>query len=77
MSYLPDSGFALLSVATRNDYGIVDAIFSYEVLNTATPIVIALIGFGWVMYALERRGNPKQFSTQSAGVCACVLHARV
>lgn len=69
--YLPKSGFAIFSVAGRGKANLVDAIISYQVLNAATPVIIAIIGFGWVMYAVERRMNP-DFSTPSAGVCACV-----
>ena len=66
--YLPKSGFALFSVATRGKTDLVDAILSYQVLNAATPVLIAIVGFGWVMYFLERRLNGDQFDTPSAGV---------
>jgi hypothetical protein len=68
---MPASGFALFSRATRGSARLVDAILSYQVLNVATPVVIAIVAFGWVMWVLERRANPKQFNGQHSGVCAC------
>ena len=44
------------------------AILSVDVLNAATPIVIAVIAFGWLIYARECRDNNKQFHAQHAGV---------
>jgi len=55
---------------------LVTAILSIEVLNAATPIVIAIISFGWIMYAIECRDNNNQFHAQHAGVYfACVSMA--
>ncbi len=68
--YQPASGFALFSRATTGRTDLVDAILSYEVLNAATPVLIAIISFGWVMWLLERHVNPKQFNGQHSGVCA-------
>jgi Ion channel len=34
------------------------AVFSVQVLNTATPIVVAIVGFGSVIWLLERRRSP-------------------
>jgi hypothetical protein len=74
--YLPASGFALFSRATKGRTDLVDAILSYEVLNAATPVLIAIISFGWLIWALERHANPQQFNAQHSGVCACA-RARV
>jgi hypothetical protein len=71
--YQPASGFALFSRATKGRTDLVDAILSYEVLNAATPVLIAIISFGWVMWLLERHANPKQFNGQHSGVCALRL----
>jgi hypothetical protein len=49
----------------------VDASLSHQVLNAATPVLIAIVTFGWVMWLLERRANPRQFNGQHSGVCAC------
>ena len=68
LPYLPKSGFALLSLAKRGNVDLLDAILSYQVLNAATPVLIAVVGFGWAMYAVERRLNGEQFETPSAGV---------
>ena len=68
LSYLPASGFALLSLTQGADTSLVRAILSFDVLNAATPVFIALVGFGWLMYAVERKENPKQFHSQHAGV---------
>ena len=68
--YLPRSGFALFSLATRGKADLVHAIVSYQVLNAATPVIVAIVGFGWVIYALECRFNDEQFTTPSAGICA-------
>jgi hypothetical protein len=70
LPYLPRSGFALFSLATRGKANLVDAIISYQVLNAATPVIVAIVGFGWVIYALECRLNGEQFATPSAGICA-------
>jgi hypothetical protein len=72
VSYMPASGFALFSRASRGSALLVDAILSYQVLNAATPVLIAIVTFGWVMWLLERRANPRQFNGQHSGVCACV-----
>lgn len=66
--HLPANGFALLSKPKRSDISLVTAIISVDVLNAATPIVIAIICFGWAMYAVECRDNKKQFHSQHAGV---------
>jgi hypothetical protein len=71
VSYMPASGFALFSRASRGSALLVDAILSYQVLNAATPVLIAIVTFGWVMWLLERRANPRQFNGQHSGVCAC------
>lgn len=55
-------------MAKTKGVSLVDAILSADVLNAATPIVISIIGFGWVMYAIEGRENNKQFHSQHAGV---------
>ena len=68
LSYLPQSGFALFSLTQAADASLIGAILSYDVLNAATPVFIALVGFGWLMYLVERRDNPKQFHSQHAGV---------
>lgn len=68
LSYLPASGFALFSQAQAAQTSLVRAILSYEVLNAATPVFIALVSFGWVMVLVERKANPKQFKSQLAGV---------
>jgi hypothetical protein len=68
LPYLPKSGFALFSLATRGNVDLVSAILSYQVLNAATPVLIAVVVFGWAMYAVERRLNGEQFETPSAGV---------
>ena len=73
LPYLPRSGFALFSLATRGKADLVHAIVSYQVLNAATPVVVAIVGFGWVIYALECRLNNEQFATPSAGICASVI----
>ena len=70
LPYLPRSGFALFSLATRGKADLVHAIVSYQVLNAATPVIVAIVGFGWVIYALECRFNDEQFTTPSAGICA-------
>jgi hypothetical protein len=75
ISYLPKSGFAIFSLATRGKVLLADAILSMGVLNASTPVLIAIVGFGWVMWLLERRLNKDQFPTPSAGVCACCSNA--
>ena len=72
LPYLPRSGFALFSLATRGKADLVSAIVSYAVVNAATPVIVAIVGFGWVIYALECRLNNEQFATPSAGVCAFI-----
>ena len=47
---------------------LVTAILSIDVLNAATPIVIAVVAFGWLMYLVERRDNNAQFHAQHSGV---------
>lgn len=66
--HLPASGFALLSIARRGDFPLVGAIVSVEVLNVATPIVISMLGFGWLIFLLEFPKNGHQFNSQSAGI---------
>jgi hypothetical protein len=65
--HLPANGFALFSKAVTQEMSLFKAIFSVEVLNAATPILIGIICFGWVMYILERHDN-KQFHAQHGGV---------
>ena len=72
VSHMPASGFALLSKAHGSGASLVGAILSLDVLNAATPIIIAVIGFGWLMYLVEHRDNA-QFHAQHSGVYfACV-----
>ena len=72
VSHMPANGFALFSKATAKDASLVGAILSLDVLNAATPIIIAVIGFGWLMYLVEHRDNT-QFHAQHSGVYfACV-----
>lgn len=66
--HMPANGFALLSKPKPSDISLVSAIISVDVLNAATPIIIAIIGFGWLMYAVEGRDNKEQFRSQHAGV---------
>ena len=66
--HLPASGFALLSIARRGDFPLVGAIVSVEVLNVATPIIIGIFVFGWLIFLLEHPTNGRQFSSQSAGI---------
>ena len=80
--YLPANGFALMSVAHRNKSKLLEAILSIQVLNAATPVLVAIIGYGWTLYLLERRVNQRQFHSQAASVCAyrrrtdaCLMHA--
>jgi hypothetical protein len=62
------SGFALMSLATGSPTTLMTAIVSVQVLNAATPVLIAIIGFGTVMWLLERGVNGKQFYAHDAGV---------
>ena len=66
--HLPSNGFALFSKVVPKDVSLVTAILSVDVLNAATPIVIAVIVFGWLMYLIERRDNNSQFHAQHSGV---------
>ena len=71
--HLPANGFALFSKAKPKQVSLVNAILSVDLLNAATPIVIAVVLFGWLMYMVERRDNKAQFHAQHSGVYfACV-----
>ena len=71
--YLPANGFALMSVAHGKRANLLHAILSIQVLNTATPVLLGIVGFGWALYLVERRVNSRQFRSQAAAVCACML----
>jgi hypothetical protein len=62
------SGFALMSLSTGAPTTLITAIVSVAVLNAATPVIIAIIGFGTLMWLLERGVNGKQFHAHDAGI---------
>jgi hypothetical protein len=62
------SGFALLSQARASPNSVVDALVNVDVLNAATPVVIAIIGFGTLIWLVERRANKRLFGSQTDGV---------
>ncbi len=57
-----------MSISTSAPTTLIDAIVSIAVLNAATPVLIAIIGFGTVMWLLERGANGNQFKAHDAGV---------
>jgi hypothetical protein len=65
---MPSSGFAIMSLAAPMDGSVVRAILSFAVLNAATPVLIAVVSFGWLIWLVERRANPEQFTGQHIGV---------
>ena len=62
-----------MSVAHGKRANLLHAILSIQVLNTATPVLLGIVGFGWALYVVERRANSRQFRSQAAAVCACML----
>ncbi len=61
------SGFSILSLVTNHADSIMAAILSIEVLNAATPVLIAIMVYGTAMWLLERPVN-RAFSTQTNGI---------
>jgi hypothetical protein len=62
------SGFALLSQARASPNSVVNALVNVDVLNAATPVIIAIIGFGTLIWLVERRANKRLFGSQTDGV---------
>jgi hypothetical protein len=52
------SGYALMSRPMQGGYTLVDAMLSVTLLNVVTPIFVAVLSFGILIYALEHSSNP-------------------
>ena len=67
------SGFALLSLSQPLPTSVVEAIVNVDVLNAGTPVLVALFSYGFIMTAIEWKGNRKMFS----GIWASAYYASV